>query len=186
MFEPRVETVKSVEWNGESNVKFEFEGGCFWEGAKRKDFWDPERNWESIIKPGAKLRTWNVQWSRVIGFEIFDTDKEKWVSVWCCANEFQTKAERKKSDKAYSDFIEKDGKLIAKLIDMGLPLAKIDKKISKGHTGNTYGCALAIGIRDAKNRKAAEAIREQHNDKYGVPKNKRGVVNPALVTIEVK
>jgi hypothetical protein len=68
------------------------------------------------------------------------------------------------------------------MIDKGLSYEQINKKISKDHSGNTYGNALHIGICKAKNKKNAESIRTAHNLVYGVTKGK-GTVNPAILRI---
>jgi len=181
MFREEHVTLTDVKWHGEDFVHFAW-GDTEWMGSKRKDFWYPDSNWEERIKIGTRMRIWTVQWSMVMGFEIWENGK--WVPVWCMANDFQTKAESEKSDKAYSDFIEKEGKKIAKLIDKGKSLLEIDSSIDDGHSGNTYGCALAFGVGMAKNRKNAEKIRKEHNEIYGT--KGKGVANPALVTIESK
>lgn len=183
MFTSQVTTVKKVKWNGEDRVEFEFDDGCFWQGAKRKDFWHPDRKWEKIIKPGCEIQLWSVQGSTVVGFEVWHDDKFE--SVWCLANDFQTKKERMKGDNEYNNFIKSEGGKIAELIDQGKSLKQIDKLIDDGHSGNTYACALTIGIGKAKNRKNADKIRKEHNKKWGVTKSK-GVVNPAVVTINTK
>ena len=186
MFQAQEEIVKNIEWNGEERVTIECKYST-WCGAKRKDFWDPESNWEKRIVVGSEIRMWTVQGSIVLGFEL--REKNDWVSVWCKANNFQYKAEREKADQGYVDFIKEEGKKIGKLIDKGKTLKEIDKLISKGHTGNTYAYALDLGISSAKNKKNAEKIRETHNKKYGVnkkdPKGKKGIVNPAVFTLEV-
>ena len=183
MFTPEIQTIKDVTWNGEGSVDFNFEGGTCWAGAKRKDFWNPDEKWEKIIKKGSKIRLWTVQWSTVLGFEV-ETKEKGWVSVWCHANNFQTKKERKKSDDGYVNFIEKEGNRIARWIDQGKNLQEIDKLISDDHTGNTHACALNIGIRKAKNKENAEKVRKEHNKEWGV-EDKKGLVNPAVMTINV-
>jgi hypothetical protein len=182
MFESREEIVKKVIWDGENNVTFEFINNGHWHGAKQKDFWGANSGWEKRIISGSVIRLWTVQWSNVIGFELFEDGK--WVSVWCCANNFETKAETEKSKKQYRDFIEREGKKIAGLIDKGLSLVQIDKKIDGGHSGNTYGWALNLGIRDAKNRENAEKVRKEHNKEWGIEDSK-GLVNPAVFSIGV-
>lgn len=179
MFEPRTETITEVKWNGEDEVEIHC-GSTIWAGAKRKDFWGSDEDWESKIKEGVRIRYWTIQWSIILGFEI-EIDN-KWVSVWCKANNFQTKAEREKSSNAYANFIIKEGKKIAIAIDEGKTLEEIDKLIDKGHSGNTYGMALNYGIGHAKDKGKAEIVRREHNLKYGV-KDSGGVVNPAIITI---
>lgn len=182
MFEPREVVVKEINWNGEGTVEFSFVSGECWQGAERKDFWCSDNNWESIIKPGCKIRLWTVQYCRVIGFELL-IGINKWESVWCSANDFDTKAVSKKKDSAYINFIKKEGKKIASFINKGKSLKEIDKLISKEHSGNTYGCALAIGIDTATNIENAKKVRKEHNACYGVKKG-NGVVNPAVLTIK--
>jgi hypothetical protein len=96
------------------------------------------------------------------------------------------KAEREASAKAYGDFIQAEGEKIAGLIDQGHTLEEIDELIDRGHSGNTYGWALHLGIKNATNRESAEAVRVAHNAKYGVSADKSGTVNPALLTIGVR
>ena len=184
MFEPKEEIIKSVEWEGESNVLFRFEGGLCWHGAKRKDFWHPDKNWEAVIKKGSIIRLWTIQFSTVMGFEL-RTDGGEWLPVWCMANDFGTKAERKKSEDAYVNFIKAEGELIAKLIDEGRDLKGINEGISPDHTGNTFGCALAMGIANASDKENADKVRKQHNSEYS-DEEREGVINPAVVTVGVK
>jgi hypothetical protein len=192
MFDPRIEVLKKVKWNGEKQVGFEFESGVCWSGAKRKDFWHPDDNWEKIIKPGCKIRTWTVQWCIVLGFEVWVDDAnwgknqtDNWRSVWCLANNFEIKSERKKQEDGYANFIRKEGIKIAKLIDKGKSLKELDKLISKEHSGNTYACALSIGISKARNKVNADKVRKEHNELWGV-KEADGVVNPAVLTVSAK
>jgi len=189
MFDSKEEIIEEVKWNGEDYVTFSFKGGMGWAGAKRKDFWNPDSNWEEKIAKGSVLRLWTVRYSIVVvGFELRMGDG-KWESVWCATNNFGTKAERKKSENAYVNFIKDEGKKIAKLIDEGKTLEEIDKLIDQGHTGNTYACALGIGISEAKDKEKAEVVRKEHNKKWGVEDNPykpehKGVVNPAVLTIK--
>ena len=83
----------------------------------------------------------------------------------------------------YVNFIKEEGKKMAKLIDEGKSLQEINKLISDEHTGNTFGCAINMGINTAKNKENAEKIRIAHNKEYGVSEDKKGVVNPAILTI---
>jgi len=183
MFDSRIEKITEVKWDGENEVEIHC-GSTVWAGAKRKDFWGPDEDWESKIKAGTRIRLWTVSWSIVLGFEI--EVESKWISVWCKANNFQPKAEREKLSKAYSeaysDFIIEEGKRIAVAIDEGKTLEQIDRLIDEDHTGNTYGCALNYGIGHAKNKEKADIIRKQHNQEYGVEKSE-GVVNPAVLHI---
>ena len=75
MFEHSEETVSEVKWDGEGDVEFTFSKCTSWCGAKRKDFWDPDKEWEKIIKPGSKIRLWTVQCSMVMGFEVWHKDQ---------------------------------------------------------------------------------------------------------------
>lgn len=183
MFENRIEIVREVRWSGEGRVELETDVASIFAGASRKDFFCPEDDWESRIKPGARLRYWTIQYSRVMGIEWLDG--QKWVPMWAAGNDFQTRAEREESNRAYANFIETEGALIARLIDEGKGLEEIDAAISEGHTGNTYGCALHIGIKKAEYRANAERIRQAHNAKYGVHEG-TGTVNPAILTISEK
>jgi hypothetical protein len=182
MFEPREVEIEKVEWPKKDKdvVTFYFKPSSVWAGAKRKDFWRLE-NWEDIIKPGVHLILWTVGYSGIIGFQMRKADG-KWRDVWCALNDFNTKAEEERGDKAYTNFIIKEGKRIANWIDAGKTLEQIDDLIDKGHSGNTYACALSYGIQNAKNKHNAELIKVKHNMKYGHVGNK-GVVNPAVITI---
>lgn len=184
MFTPDIQTIKKIKWDGEERVEIQCKGGMVWCGMKRKDFWHSDSDWESRIKAGSKIRLWTVQWSTVLGFELWEDDK--WVSVWCLANNFDYKAERERKDKAYGDFIGDEGKKIAELIDKRKTLSEIDDLISDEHTGNTYGCALNIGIGLAKDREQAEKVRREHNAKYGIKEDRKGVVNPAVLVFKEK
>jgi hypothetical protein len=185
MFEPREEQLDKIEWpkKDKDRVTFYFKRGSIWSGANRKDFWKTQ-DWETIIKPGTWLKLWTKCYSSVIGFQVLKSDA-KWEDVWCALNNFQTKAESDKSDKAYADFIEKEGKKISKWIDAGKNLKQIDKLIANGHSGNTYACALSYGIFHAKNKHNADKVTIEHNLKYGKV-SKDGVVNPAILTMETK
>lgn len=79
-----------------------------------------------------------------------------------------------------------EGEKIAQMIDDGKALEEIDAEISSEHSGNTYGCALSLGIKNAANRGNAENIRQEHNLEYGVKEDKQGVVNPAVLTVQRK
>ena len=185
MFESRIEKIDSIKWDGENHVEINSDGGVFC-GAKRKDFWNPDNNWEDIIVPGVNIRLWTVQYSRVIGFEVLKKSKKllaEWEPVWCCTNNFQTKSERERADKAYVDFIQQESEIISGLIDAGMSLKEIDSMISRDHSGNTYACALGLGIKNAKNKIKAEEVRKEHNAKYG-KKDGEGLVNPAIMTIK--
>lgn len=87
MFEPKIETITEVKWNGENEVEIHC-GSTVWCGSKRKDFWNPDSDWESRIKAGIRIRYWTIQYSLILGFEI--EENGKWVSVWCKANNFQS------------------------------------------------------------------------------------------------
>lgn len=86
----------------------------------------------------------------------------------------------------YANFIKQEGEKIAKLIDAGKNLKEIHKLISDDHTGFTYGMALNIGINSSKNKKNSMKVRVEHNKQYDVKNPKKGVVNPAILTLEVK
>jgi hypothetical protein len=185
MFEPREVEIDTVEWPKKDidRVTFNFKNGSTWSGAKRKDFWKIE-DWEKIIKTGSRIKLWTHCYSSIAGFQVLKDDG-KWRDVWCALNNFQTKKESEKSDKAYADFIEKEGKRIAKWIDAGKNLKQIDELIARGHSGNTYACALSYGIFNAKNKHNADKVTIEHNLKYGKI-SKDGVINPAILTIETK
>jgi hypothetical protein len=91
------------------------------------------------------------------------------------------------TDKQYTDFIMNEGKKIAKMIDEGKSYQEINDGLSKEHSGNTFGCAMAYGIGHAKDKKKSEEIRKIHNKKYGISgPDIKGVVNPAIMTLKVK
>lgn len=100
MFEPRVVRLEKVEWHGPNKfVTLRFDGGAEFVSANRKDFFCPEEEWESVIIPGAKLRLWTIQYSRVLGFEVlndFDTNELAWIPVWCQGNNFNLRRRRRK------------------------------------------------------------------------------------------
>jgi hypothetical protein len=181
MFEARESMLEAITWDGEDRVEIKSDGWTF-AGAKRKDFFNPDDDWESRLVPGARIRFWTIQCSRIIGFEWWDGTA--WKAIWCAGNDFQTKAERKAADDAYAAFIDEEGTRIASLIDDGNSLAEIDDLLSPGHTGNTYGWALHLGIQRARYHERAEAIRREHNAKYGQPEA-HGTINPALLTIKL-
>lgn len=180
MFTPREEVIEKVIWDGEGTVEIH-SGVGVWAGSKAKDFWgSDDKNWQDIIKQGARIKLWTIQYSRVIGFQIWH--EGKWLDVWCNGNDFQTKAERETSEQGYCDFIENEGKKIAGWIDEGKSLEEIGNLIDDDHTGNTYGIALSYGIGHAENKEKAKVIRDAHNKKYG-QEGAEGVVNPAILTI---
>lgn len=188
MFEPRIVTITKVEWNGEDRVLFTFDDGFSWQGAKRKDFWNPEDKWEDVIKVGSVLRLWTIQYSMIVGFEIQEVIGllSCWKPVWCVMNDFQPAAEREASGNAYVKFIEDEGIKIAGLIDEGKTYEEINKLISDEHTGNTHAYALNIGIEKATNKENADKIRRAHNEFWGVKDDKPGLVNPAVLSLETK
>ena len=182
MFTPRIETISGIKWDGESYVEFRLGDGGVWCGAKRKDFWNADEFWQAKLLPGVRLKLWTIQYLIILGFQAEIAGK--WVEVWCKANDFQTKAKREASSKAYSDFIDSEGKKIAQAIDDGKTLTEIDELIDDGHTGNTYGMALHYGICNATNKENADAVRKEHNAKHGVGPESKGTVNPAILTIK--
>jgi len=186
MFTPQTVEVTEVVWNGEGAVEFNFNDGSMWEGAKRKDFWHPDDNWESRIVKGSMIRLWTVQLSNVVGFEYQAKETGEWMSVWCVINDFGTKKERDDMEDDYVHFIEEEGHKIGELIDAGKTLEEIDTLVSGEHSGNTYACALGLGVSLAKNKENADKIRKGHNKKWGVPGTKEGLVNPAVLTINVE
>ena len=186
MFDPRIEVVERVVFPKDDSkaVEFTFKGGSCWQGSKLKDFCGKkDKEWDKIIKIGSQIRLWTVSWSIVLGFEVYNNG---WESVWCKANNFQTKKESYKASKAYSDFIIKEGDKIAGLIDEGLTLKQIDKAIDQGHSGNTHAWALKIGISKATNKENADKVRIEFNKEWGVSEDKPGIVNPAIMTMNVK
>lgn len=182
MFTPREIEIEEIKFNGEDNIHITDKDGWSWSGMKRKDLFNSDDDWENLLVVGTKLRQWTIQFSRVIGVEYWNG--KEWDALWVQGNDFQTKAERKKAEDGYVNFIEEEGKLIATLIDKGETLSEIDEHISKDHSGNTYGWALNLGIRDAKDRDKAESIKREHNAKYGKA-DADGVVNPAIVNIKM-
>jgi hypothetical protein len=184
MFDKDEVVITAIKWDGEDAVEFEFNGNMMWCGAKAKDFWQIQ-DWKKVLKVGTTMYLWCIQSSRVIGMQCV-TESGEVVDVWCCANDFDYEKDRKKRENKYNRFIEREGKKIAKWIDQGKSYDQINDLIDKGHTGNTFGCAMAIGINTAKNWHNAVKVKNAHNAQYGVPKSETGVVNPAIMTIEVK
>jgi hypothetical protein len=158
MFEHRESLLEEITWDGEAIVTIKSDGWTF-SGAKRKDFYCPDEDWERRLAPGCRLRFWTIQFSCVAGFEWWSPSKLGWKAVWYVGNDFQPKAERETASKAYAQFIEDESEVIARLIDEGKSLAEIDAGISDGHSGNTFGWALHLGIQKAKNRENAERVR---------------------------
>jgi len=202
MFTPRTAPIESIKWDGEGHVVIVHDGWT-WAGSQRKDFFGADEDWESRLVPGALLRFWTISFSRVIGIEWWDGEwlpdlsndgrgavplrgHGQWRSVWVCGNDFPSMAKREASAKAYGDFIQAEGEKIAGLIDQGHTLEEIDELIDRGHSVNTYGWALHLGIKNATNRENAERVRVAHNVKYGAPADATGTVNPAVLTIRVE
>jgi len=187
MFDSRVEIIEEIRWpkKDSEEVYIKFEEGSCWQGAKRKDFWNPDNDWEKQIVKGSSLRLWSVQYSIIVGFEWFSVKENKWISVWCHANNFETKKEREKSMDRYVNFIKDEGKRIAKMIDAKKTFEQIDKSThGRDHTGNTFGMAMNIAIHSAKNKENAEKVRITFNKGYGVLETEKGVVNPAILTVK--
>ena len=185
MFEARIEKLYSIRFDGpDAAVEMHFgnDGSSVFMGAKRKDFFCPDENWEAQLVSGVALRLWTLQWSRIAGIEV--RVDGAWKTLWFCGNDFQTKADRERSEKGYANFIEDEGKRIAKWIDAGKTLQEIESSVSDEHTGNTMGCAMAMGIQTATDRVKAESIRKVWNKDHGVAEDHGGVVNPAILTIQ--
>lgn len=183
MFHSREEFIKEIKWNGsDGRVDLITDDGGHFSGMERKDFFHPQDDWESLLVPGVALRTWNTLGSCVAGVEALIGGA--WRSVWYVGNDFDTKEQSEASDKAYRDFIDREGKRIAGWIDEGKTLVEIDDLIDDDHTGFTYGASLALGIQQSKNKDFSSIIQRDHNAKYGV-KDSEGVVNPALMTVGV-
>ena len=88
------------------------------------------------------------------------------------------------TDKQYADFIESEGKKIARLIDAGKSYKQVNEALSNDHSGYTFGLAMAYGIGRAKDKLKAEKIRLVHNRKFGIKDSaQKGVVNPAMFRI---
>lgn len=185
MFRSEIVKLDSVKWNGEDTAEMVFNGWTFW-GAKRKDFFGPDTNWEKDLVPGCELRVWTIQFSRVMGIEWWDEEDGEFKGMWAVGNDFQTKAERDASTKAYCDFIESEGKVVTQLIDEGKDLDEINKYMDgQGHSGNTHAHALHIGITNAKNRENADKVKRAHNKFWG-KEEAAGTINPCLITVGTK
>jgi hypothetical protein len=181
MFRSEEVVLTDIVWDGESNVDFGWNMCTHWGGAKRKDFWGTGEVWEDKIKIGSHLRIWTAPNSSVVGFEL--EENGRWVPVWCIANDFRTKEKREADEDSYEKFILVEGIRISNMIDEGLSYTEISERVSKGHSGNTFGIAFSLGIRDAENRENAEVIRRAHNKFWGIDDyNMKGVVNPAILT----
>lgn len=158
--------------------------GFVFDGVLVKDLFRTEE-WHNIL---PKLKPLYIAFhgcNRPLQIDVWYN--EKWMTIWQHGNDFESFAEEKKSDKAYENFINKEGKKVAKLIDEGKTFSQIRKAMSNEHSGNTYGCAMLYGISKAKNRVNAEKVRIAHNKDCGCKDSKvKGVVNPAILTMSVK
>lgn len=182
MFESREEVLEEIKWNGDDDAPEMKIGGWHFQGAKRKDFYCSDLDYEKILIPGTRIRSWTIQLSRIAGMEYWDEDKNDWVSFWYVDNDFETKAEREASTNCYVNFVKDEAEKIKNWIDEGKDLEFINKNISDGHTGNTIGCAMGWAIANATNKENADAVRIKWNRKYG-HESTEGVVNPAIMTI---
>jgi len=189
VFIPQECVIKSVKWDGEGTVVFDFDSGgdmtgFSWAGAKRKDFWHPDHDWEVWLRAGARLRLWTVQISGVIGFQWFDPELNQWEDVWCALNNFQTKAERKAAEDAYFGEIESIGKTVTDALNHGSEPEAIMKLFDqKGYTGNMVFWMVGTGIKDTTNKEAGEKMRVFWNKYWGDESGKPGLLNPAIMTI---
>jgi hypothetical protein len=184
MFRSEEVILTNIEWDGESNVDFEFDNCLHWGGSKQKDFYGADEGWEDRIKIGSHLRIWSAPNSSVVGFEL--EEEGKWIPVWCIANDFRTKEKRESDEESYEQFILVEGIRISNMIDEGLDYATISDKVSKGHSGNTFAYALWLGIRDAKDRENALKVEKAHNKFWGVEDAEDGkLVNPAHLTLRI-
>lgn len=190
MFTPKECEIRSVKWDGEGTVIFDFDGGdgltgFSWMGAKRKDFWHPDHDWEAILKPGVKIKMWTVQFSSVVGFQWFDPELDKWDDVWCVVNDFPTKAERKKSEDDYFGKIDEVSKVITKELDGGAEPESIMKLFDdQGYTGNMVFHMVRVGAETSANKEACEAMRLFWNAYWGDTSGKPGWLNPAIINIQ--
>lgn len=87
MFKSEIKIIKEIEFDKENYVKFGF-NDMIWQGAKRKDFFYNECDWQSLLVPGTVLRLWSIQTSRVIGIEFLDENKKEFKNVWVAGNDF--------------------------------------------------------------------------------------------------
>lgn len=167
----------------DGRIEIHQKDGFTFSGMLVKDLYRT-REWHKII-PKIKPLYMAIH-NGSIPLQIDVWYENNWHTIWDRSNDFESFAEEKKSDDAYANFVKKEGKKIAKLIDKGKTLKQIDKLISDEHSGNTYGWALNIGINTAKNKENAEKVRITHNKEYGVSEDKKGIVNPAVLTIGEK
>lgn len=120
--------------------------------------------------------------SKVVGIELdIITDK---------AAEYKTYVENNSNDgysRAVIDYGEMWGKLMQVELAKGKSLREIARLSQKGLgylgiTGFQYGCVVK-GL--SHFWKHGEELRKWHNKEYGVSEDKAGVVNPAILTINV-
>ena len=182
-FTERIETIAKIKWPDDGDGHLEIDcGALVFGGAKRKDFFCPDDDWESIIKPGVDIKFWDYR-LRITLLQIFID--HNWKTFWYCGNDFQTKAEREASEKTYNDFVENEAIRIKEMIDSGESFYDIKQSMyGKGHTGFTSGCCINGAINTATNSKHAEVIRKAWNKDCGQTSN--GVVNPAVMSISPK
>lgn len=87
----------------------------------------------------------------------------------------------------YDKHIESESLKIAKLIDEGKNLKKINQKVSREHSLFSMSCAISEGIRMANNRKNAEKVRIEWNKSAGIKDpNQKGIANMAMFGIGAK
>jgi hypothetical protein len=86
----------------------------------------------------------------------------------------------------YVNFIENEGKKIAKLIDQGKTFEQIEKALSDQHSGDTHSWAYNYGIGHAKNKEKALKIKKDYNLSCGGTGKENGTLNPAVLTIGIK
>jgi len=110
---------------------------------------------------------------------------DDWECIWRANNNFRSYKQSKKDEDGYAAFIESEAKNISQMIDKGYNLKYINEHLSDGHTGNTFGCAMGLGISLAKDKHYSKKVRDAHNKEYGVAEGAKGVVNPAILTINV-
>lgn len=182
MFEAREEVLEEIKWNGDDDAPEMKIGMWTFTGAKRKDFYCSDLDYEKILIPGTRIRSWTIQFSRVAGMEYWDKDKNDWVAFWYVDNNFETKAQKQASMDGYINFIQEEAEKIKTWIDEGKDLKFINKNISDEHTGNTIGCAIGWAIANATNKENAEKVNVMWNRRYG-HEGSNGTVNPAIMTI---
>ena len=189
----KVEKIKSLKFIPDMEVNGEREGYISIEFMDRSFFSLQSKNlyrnqpWDMILREN-KIEYIAMHGSfgqSVLKFDVWHNDD--WECIWRSGNNFDTFEEAARSAKSYEEFIEKEGNSISRWIDEGLTYDNINRLIDDGHSGNTFGYAMSLGIKNAENRDNAKQILIAHNKEHGIddPEEER-VVNPAIMVMGEK